>query len=87
MEKSFKEQRIRRITHMYYSRPEIQKVIYEFCKNREVSPRYFEGFGKRPDTLEYRGDLFQLVNKGATSFHCSEEIWEDPMKLESGMRL
>ena len=85
MEKSFKEQRIRRITSMYYSRPEIQKVIYEFCKNREVSPRYFEGFGKRPDTLEYPGDILQLVNKGATSFHCSEEIWKDPLKLESGM--
>ncbi len=85
MEKSFKEQRVRRITNMYYSRPEIQKVIHEFCKNREVSPRYFEGFGKRPDTLEYPGDVFQLVSKGATSFHCSEEIWEDPLKLESGM--
>jgi hypothetical protein len=85
MEKSFKEQRVRKITSMYYSRPEIQKIIYEFSKNREVSPRYFEGFGKRPDTLEYPGDILQLVNKGATSFHCSEEIWDDPLKLESGM--
>ncbi len=85
MESSFKEQRIRRTTNMYYSRPEVQKAIFEFCKNREVSPRYFEGFGKRPDTLEYPGDIFQLANKGATSFHCSEEIWEDPLKLETGM--
>jgi hypothetical protein len=85
MEKSFKEQRIRRITNMYYSRPEIQKAIYEFCKNREVSPRYFDGFGKRPDILEYPGDILQLVNKGATSFHCSEEIWEDPLKLDTEM--
>lgn len=85
MEKSFKEQRVRRITNMYYSRPEIQKIIFEFCKNREVSPRYFEGFGKRPDILEYPGDILQLVNKGATSFHCSEELWQDPLKLDTGM--
>jgi hypothetical protein len=85
MEKSFKEQRVRRITNMYYSRPEIQKAIHEFCKNREVSPRYFEGFGKRPDKLEYPGDILQLVHKGATSFHCSEEIWEDPLNLDTEM--
>ncbi|MFH1787174.1 MAG: hypothetical protein ABH811_00045 [archaeon] len=82
---SFKEQRIRKITHLYYSRPDVQKAIFEFCQNREVSPRYFEGFGKRPDSFQYSGDIFQLVKKGATSFHCSEEIWEDPLEIESGM--
>jgi hypothetical protein len=82
---SIKEERIRKITHLYYSRPEIQKVLFEFSKNREVCPRYFEGFGKRPDVLEYPGDVFELVKKGATSFHCSEEIWKDPLKIETGM--
>jgi len=85
MEKSFKEQRIRNLTHLYYSRPEVQKAIYEFCKNREISPRYFEGFGKRPDTFQYKGDVFELVKKGATSFHCSEEIWKDPLKISTDM--
>jgi DNA primase catalytic subunit len=84
-EESFKEERVRKITNMYYSRPEIQKVIFEFSKNREVCPRYFEGFGKRPDTLEYPGDIYELVKRGATSFHCSEEIWKDPLKIETGM--
>ncbi len=82
---SIKEERIRKITHMYYSRPEIQKVLFEFSKNREICPRYFEGFGKRPDVFEYPGDIFELVKKGATSFHCSEEIWKDPLKVETGM--
>ena len=85
MEQSIREQRIRRITNLYYSRPEIQKTIFEFCKNREVVPRYFEGFGKRPDSFEYPGDVFELVKKGATSFHCSEEIWKDPMRIKTGM--
>jgi hypothetical protein len=80
---SVKEARIRKITHLYYSRPDIQKAIFEFCANRETVPRYFEGFGKRPDTLEYPGDVFQLAKKGATSFHCSEEIWKNPRSLST----
>jgi DNA primase catalytic subunit len=82
---SFKEQRIRKITRLYYSKPEIQKVIFDFSKNREICPKYFEGFGKRPDTLQYPGDVYELVKKGATSFHCSEEIWKDPLKIFTGM--
>jgi predicted RNA-binding Zn-ribbon protein involved in translation (DUF1610 family) len=82
---SFKEERIRKITSLYYSRPDIQKAIFEFSKNREICPRYFEGFGKRPDVLEYPGDVFELVKKGATSFHCSEELWDDPLKIQTGM--
>ncbi|MGY4884957.1 MAG: DNA primase small subunit domain-containing protein [Nanobdellota archaeon] len=82
---SFKEERVRKITKLYYSRPEIQKALFEFAKNREVCPRYFEGFGKRPDVFEYTGDIFELVKRGATSFHCSEEIWKDPLKIETGM--
>lgn len=82
---SIKEQRIRKIIQLYYSKPEVQKAIFSFSKDREISPRYFEGFGKRPDSLQYIGDVFELVKKGATSFHCSEELWEDPLKLHTGM--
>ena len=81
----FREQRIRSLTQLYYSKQEIQKTIFEFAKNREICPRYFEGFGKRPDALQYPGDIFELVKKGATSFHCSEELWEDPMNISTGM--
>jgi len=85
MEKSFKENRIRSLTHLYYSRPEIQKAIFEFSKDREISPRYFDGFGKRPDSLQYEGDIFELVKKGATSFHCSEELWNNPLDLSTDL--
>ena len=84
-EKSVKEERIRKITHLYYSKPEIQKAIFSFSSNREVCPRYFEGFGKRPDSLQYESDVFELVKKGATSFHCSEELWENPLSITTGM--
>lgn len=82
---SFREQRIRKITHLYYSRQDVQEALFEFSKNREICPRYFEGFGKRPDSLQYTGDIFGLVKKGATSFHCSEELWRDPLQIETGM--
>ncbi len=82
---SIKEERIRKITHLYYSRPEIQRIIFDFSQNREICPRYFEGFGKRPDSFQYESDIFELVKKGATSFHCSQELWQDSMKIQTGM--
>ncbi|MDP2673081.1 MAG: hypothetical protein Q8O84_04680 [Nanoarchaeota archaeon] len=82
---TFKEERIRKITNLYYSRADIQKAICDFSKNREICPRYFEGFGKRPDSFQYPNDVFEMVKKGATSFNCSEELWEDPMKIVTGM--
>jgi DNA primase catalytic subunit len=87
MEKqNIKEQRIKRITQMYYARKDIQKALFEFSKNREIAPSYMmESFGKRPDSFQYLGDIFGLVKNGATSFHCSEELWEDPLKLSTEM--
>lgn len=82
---SEKEKRIRQITQLYYSKPEVQNAIFEFSKNREISPRYFEGFGKRPDSFQYKADIFQMVKKGATSFHCSEELWKNPLELSTDL--
>lgn len=62
------------LINLYYARKDVQDAIYNFCRNREVVPRYGEGFGKRPDTLEYPSDIMQQAKKGATSFHCSEEL-------------
>lgn len=84
-EVSEKEKRIRSITKLYYSNPKVQQAILEFARDREVVPRYFEGFGKRPDTIQYISDIMGLVNKGATSFHASEEIWNDPLAINSDM--
>ena len=84
-EPSIREKRVRDLTNLYYSRKDVQKAIFEFCKNREICPRYFEEFGKRPDSFEYQGDVFELAKKGATSFHCSEELWKEPLKIVTGM--
>ena len=60
-------------------------MLLEFARQREVVPRYFEGFGKRPDTISYPADIMNLVQRGATSFHASEEIWNDPLMLRTDM--
>lgn len=84
-EQSVNEERIRKITSLYYSRKDIQDAIFNFSVNREVVPRFFEGFGKRPDSLQYTSDIFEMVKKGATSFHVSQEIWKDPLQISTGM--
>jgi len=78
-----KEKRVRSVTHLYYMNQKVQSAILEFAKNREIVPRYFEGFGKRPDILQYISEINSLVRRGATSFHASEELWEDPLQLSS----
>tara|TARA_Y100000296_G_C5140882_1_gene240920 strand:- start:66 stop:1313 length:1248 start_codon:yes stop_codon:yes gene_type:complete len=78
--------KVKKITHLYYSNPEVQKAIFDFSKDREVAPSYMmESFGKRPDSFQYTGDIFEMVKKGATSFHCSEELWENPLSIQTGM--
>ncbi len=68
----------------WYKRREVQEAILAECEQREVSPRFGEGFGKRPDALFYPGDILDLATKRATSFHCSEERWRDPLQLVTG---
>ncbi|MGK0209306.1 MAG: hypothetical protein ACI83O_000579 [Patescibacteria group bacterium] len=74
---------VQRLAGMYYSRKDISAALFDFCKNRETVPRYLEGFGKRPDCFDYPTDISIAANKGATSFHCSEEIWSDPLKINT----
>lgn len=82
----FKEERVKKITHLYYSRKDIQKALFSFSTSREVVPSYMmESFGTRPDSLQYPADIFEMAKNGATSFHCSEELWRDPLAISTGM--
>ena len=85
MENSNEDKKVYKISTLYYSRKDVQEAIFSFCKNREVVPRYFEGFGKRPDSLEYPDDIMQHVKNNATSFHCSQELWINAMGLATEM--
>lgn len=79
------KKKINLISFSYYSNEKIQRTIFEFCKKRETIPKYSTFFGKRPDVLDYPSDVLEFVKKGATSFHCSQEIWKDPLKIKTEM--
>ena len=69
------------LVRKYYSRPEIEKAILSFAKDREIGVMFDGFFGKRPDIIEYVSDIRILVRKGVFSFHCSEERWANPLLL------
>jgi len=70
----------------YYSRKEIQNAMFEFCKNRETVANFDNKFfAKRPDCFDYPSDIPNSARQGATSFHCSEEIWESPLDINTDM--
>lgn len=85
-----KVERLRKIAFGYYSRKDVQACLVNQARAlegaHEIVPQYYEGFGRRPDTLEYPQDVMNLVLKGATSFHVSEEIWENPLELSTDLR-
>ncbi|MBD3309721.1 hypothetical protein GF351_00730 [Candidatus Woesearchaeota archaeon] len=71
----------------YYKRPEIQEAIIACAPDREIAVRFGDkGFGKRPDTVAYPNDIIELAKQGATSFHASEELWKNPLQLNTGLR-
>lgn len=71
----------------HYKREDIQKEIIYHVKNREVAFKLGEkGFGKRPDILQYERDILELVKQGVTSFHGSEELWDNPLRLNPGLK-
>lgn len=52
--------------------------------DKEVAIRYGDGgYGKRPDMITVPSDIIELVKKGATSFHASEELWINPMGISA----
>ena len=65
----------------YYKQPHVQEAILRHAQDREVSVRYLEAFGRRPDTIAYPGDILSFATRKASSFHCSEERWQDPLAL------
>ena len=69
----------------FYKQPEMQKEIVEHAQNKEVGIRYGDQFGRRPDILSYPRDILELALQGATSVHASEELWSNPLALQSSL--
>jgi hypothetical protein len=69
----------------HYKQAEIQQAMLNNAAGREVAVRYNDYFGKRPDVLQYPNDILEFAKQGATSFHVSEEHWQNPLNLNSNM--
>jgi len=74
-------------TLSYYKRRDVQKLILEYAKGKEIGVRFGEEvFGKRPDILVYENDILESAKRGCTSLHCSEETWTNPLELNANLR-
>ena len=70
----------------YYKRPEIQAALLRHAEDKEIGVMFgLEKFGKRPDALRYEQDVMELAKKKVSSFHCSEELWTNPLAIRTGM--
>ncbi len=71
----------------HYKREDVQTAMLESAENKEIAIKYGDkGFGKRPDILKYKRDILEAAKQGATSFHVSEELWKDPLRIDTLMK-
>jgi len=71
----------------YYKREDVCDAIVEAAEDKEVAIRYGEkGYGKRPDVVKHSKDVLEFVKQGASSFHCSEELWTNPLQLNPNLK-
>src|SRR3989338_8021917 len=70
----------------HYKRADIQEEIIANAKDREIAVKYNDNFCKRPDILRNAVDILELAKQGATSFHASEELWRNPLQIDTSMR-
>jgi hypothetical protein len=69
------------ITLSHYKRRDVQEEMIKAAENKEVAVKFGEKFGSRPDVLNNPNDVLELAKQRATSFHCSEELWSNPLQL------
>jgi len=70
----------------HYKRKDVQEEIIANSRDREVATKFNESFGKRPDMMRNPGDILEMAKQGATSFHASEELWKNPLQLDTSLK-
>lgn len=73
-------------TLSWYKRNDVSQKLLSYAGDKEISIMFGLGqFGKRPNILQHEQDVLDFAKRRATSFHMSEEIWINPMMLNTGM--
>ncbi len=76
-----------KLISFYKRNPEVLGDMIKVAQNREIGYMFEDGtFGKRPYILENEGDIFELIKKGAVSFHMSVERWLNPLELSTKLK-
>jgi len=71
----------------HYKRKDVCEAIVKAADDKEIAIKFGDkGFGKRPDALKHPKDVLEFAKKGATSFHCSEELWVNPLQLNPSLK-
>jgi hypothetical protein len=75
------------VSLLFYKKPFVRDALIYHAQDKEISAVFHGGyFGKRPDVLVYSNDVLELAKKKASSFHCSEELWHNPLSIRTGMK-
>ena len=67
----------------YYEKEGLKEKILQIAEYREIAPTYPNGYGKRPDAINFPGDFQALVEDGAVAFHASVERWRNPLLIDN----
>ena len=78
MEHELKDWQIRQ----YYEQEALKERFLEISEYREIVPTYQNGYGKRPDAINFPGDFDQFVENDAIAFHASVERWKNPLLID-----
>ncbi|MBW6451397.1 MAG: hypothetical protein K0B02_01590 [DPANN group archaeon] len=71
----------------YYMREDITNSLFAVSEHREISPIFNATYhGKRPNIIQFPGDISYFAKNGATSFHSSVELWKNPLSLSNSMK-
>jgi hypothetical protein len=68
----------------HYLRRDVADAIAAECENREVAIKFLDRFGKRPERIDSAAEVMDFSRSGASSYHISEELWSDPLKIATG---
>lgn len=66
----------------YYQQEEVVEKMVELAEYREIAPTYPNGYGRRPDAINFPGDFNHLVENSAVAFHASVERWRNPLLID-----
>ena len=68
----------------YYSQDFVADSILSAAKDREAVGVFSNGmYDKRPNIIQYKSDLLNMIKSGVSSVHLSVEHWTFPMHLSA----